>query len=159
MSGFVIVEDYLLKELVEKYIEELIDNLIEMDKVASGNLINNITYRISSRGKVKKIRVIYPDYLVNVDRGTKPGHFPPPSVIRKWIDDKRIEIYGDRSKDSVAYAISRKIYKKGIKATNVIRDANSGFDVELIQKGVFRSVKKIINGFKLDFGKGRRAAQ
>jgi hypothetical protein len=38
-------------------------------------------------------------------------------IIRKWIDDKGIIPKGKISKDSLAFLISRKIHKEGIKPT------------------------------------------
>ena len=121
-----------LKKAVEMlgkdYIQHLMEELIAADKKASGNLINSLA---SSKFVVLEvmgnilIRLDTPEYLKYVDKGRRPGKFPPPQKIRKWIDDRKIKPRGKDgrfiTKDSAAFLIGRKIATQGIKPTNVIK--------------------------------------
>jgi len=136
----IITED-ILHNLGNYYVQILKQNLIEHNKIASGELINSISYYIIKSKSGYKLFIRYPDYLANVDRGTKAKTiWPKKEIIKKWIKDKGLNIK-ESEQDKAAFLISRKIYRKGIKATNVIRDANADFDLDLIKDKVFKNVK------------------
>jgi len=79
---------------------------------ATGKLYNSVQYRISVTDKYVKLSFSLEDYWINVEGGRAAGkRMPPVSVIRKWMLSKAIP-----DKDGLAYAISRKISKVGIKA-------------------------------------------
>jgi hypothetical protein len=58
-----------------------------------------------------------PNYADFIDKGRSSNTTPPPiNAIRKYIRDKNIRIPEGSTETSLAYAISRSIGKKGIKA-------------------------------------------
>lgn len=83
-------------------------------KVASGSLISSINYRLQNTAQGINVILLANDYLQYVDRGRKPGTYPPIKAIQKWVAIKGI-------KKEAAWAIRRNIFKFGIKPTNVIR--------------------------------------
>lgn len=83
-------------------------------KVASGSLINSINYRLQDTAQGINVVLLANDYLQYVDRGRRPGTYPPIQAIQRWVTIKGIP-------KEAAWAIRKNIYKFGIKPTNVIR--------------------------------------
>jgi hypothetical protein len=81
---------------------------------ASGKLANSVNFKVEN-GVLR----IYADsyiYFLAYGRkpttgGSKPGKLK--DIIREWIDAKGIEPYGNISKDSLAFLITRSIHKNG----------------------------------------------
>lgn len=75
------------------------------------NLLKQIDYKIINNG----IQIIYPEYLIYVEKGRPKGSgrgtWVPILVLIKWMKKKRI---APGQENRVAYAIQRKIYKVGI---------------------------------------------
>jgi hypothetical protein len=110
------------KELVKaleifgkEYINELADQLKKQDKNASGDLIKSLDSRVikTAMGTLYTIQLRAEDYLKYVDKGRRPGTYPPISAISKWTRLKGIS-------QTAVFPIARKIKEKGIKPTNVI---------------------------------------
>lgn len=81
-------------------------------KVASGALLNSLDYRLVD--DAKNIQIIANKYLQYVDKGRRPGSYPPIQAIKQWASIKGIP-------QSAVFPIARKIFKFGIKPTNVIQ--------------------------------------
>ena len=75
---------------------------------ASGALAESIKYTIDGY----RLKVQGNDYIYYLQNGRKPGGRPPIKVIRQWIDDKGI-VPEKGSKDSLAWAIAKKIEQEG----------------------------------------------
>jgi hypothetical protein len=91
-------------------------------KVASGSLINSINYRLQDTANGINVILLANDYLQYVDRGRKPGTYPPIQAIQKWVSIKGLP-------KEAAWAIRQNIYKFGIKPTNVIRKTQNIMDI------------------------------
>ena len=84
--------------------------------IASGNL-----YRAAQRPVIEKkknnftISLNLPSYWEIVEEGRRPGKFPPPSSIDKWMNQRNIPPREDITREQQVYLISRKIAKNGIK--------------------------------------------
>lgn len=104
-----------LNEFGKDYVKILIAKLKKAGKSASGALINSIDYRLKEDAKSISIEIEANDYLEWVDKGRKPGSYPPLNEISKWASLKGIPDYA-------VFPIARKIFKFGIEPTNVIRD-------------------------------------
>ena len=85
-------------------------------KVASGRLINSIDYRLKETAQGIQFQLLAESYLEYVDKGRKPGTYPPISAIRNWARIKGLP-------KGAEYGIQKNIYKFGIKPTNVLRRA------------------------------------
>ena len=85
-------------------------------KVASGSLINSIDYRLRDTAQGIQFELLANDYLKYVDKGRRPGTYPPIRAIQKWAQIKGLP-------SSAAWGIRQNIYKFGIKPTNVLRRA------------------------------------
>lgn len=91
-------------------------------KVASGSLINSINYRLQDTANGINLILLANDYLQYVDRGRKPGTYPPIQAIQRWAAIKGLP-------KEAAWAIRQNIYKFGIKPTNVIKKTQNIMDI------------------------------
>lgn len=71
---------------------------------SEGNIVLELLSAKSSNGF---------EYLKVIDQGRKPGKYVPISALKKWARVKGIP-------EGAAYAINKKIFREGIKATFVI---------------------------------------
>ena len=106
-----------LNEVSQAYGDAIVkamrDNLIKLDKNATGNLIKSISVNILQDNDKSVIRFSAKDYLRWVDKGRSPGRFPPLSAISRWATVKGIS-------QRFVFPIARKIAKEGIKKTDVV---------------------------------------
>lgn len=94
------------------------------NKVASGNLLNTLDYRVSDDGGKAVLILTYQDYFKYVNLGRKPRvKRVPLDVLFKWIKIKKIrgrDKKGRFIKDmSLAWAIQTNIFKYGIRPANI----------------------------------------
>jgi hypothetical protein len=107
------------------------------EKDATGGLRDSIHFEIKRFGLTYRFELYLADYYEWVDNGRAPGKQPPIESIIKWIKDKRLVIhskYGLQAKygkskikqvsdnlrqtRSLAFAIARKIGRRGTKGNN-----------------------------------------
>jgi hypothetical protein len=110
-----------LKEFGKDYVKILWRELKREGKSATGALLNSLDYRIVEDAKAIRVEILSNDYLTWVDKGRKPGKYPPIKAISNWAKVKGI------SQDAV-FPIARKIFKFGIKPTNVIQRVVKEFE-------------------------------
>ena len=108
--------------------EELVRTKIQKkDKIASGNLLANITTKVEVNGSVYTVILNSLNYLKYLETGTKP-HWPPTEPILKWVKDKRLptrEYTGDNSlptEKQLTYLVRRKIAKEGTEPNYIIAE-------------------------------------
>jgi len=92
-------------ELLAKYLEQ-------KDKVASGELINSLSYKTQQLLSKFTIDFEYAEHGDYVQLGRLPGSYPPVAAIRKWIQQKGLDLN--------EYAVAQNIFKFGIKPTPLI---------------------------------------
>lgn len=120
-----------LKEAMRKYGEALVTELIQQikdaDKVATGYLAKNIDYELIEALDMISIGIKAPEYLEFVDQGREKGAKQPPyEPIMKWAKIRGLQKFRDKkgrfiSDKARAFIIARGISKNGIKPTNVIK--------------------------------------
>lgn len=106
-------DDTAIKMFGKDYVKILTIMLKRAGKSASGALINSLDFRVQAEAKEIQIILEANDYLEYVDRGRKPGKFPPIKAIAKWCSLKGIP-------QSAAFPIAYNMFKFGVKPTNVI---------------------------------------
>lgn len=112
-----IIDRKLANEFGKDYVKILVAQLKgnrPYPKVASGSLINSISYRLVDTANYVQVQLLANDYLKWVDEGRRPGTYPPIQAIKRWVAIKGIP-------KEAAWAIRKNIYKFGIKPTNVIK--------------------------------------
>ena len=140
-----------LDALGREYIAELTSQLISADKVASGSLINSLSYEVLETVDGLILKIIADDYLQYVDQGRKPGKRPPQKAIIKWIETRGIKINKQSTKQT-AFVIARSIGLKGIKPTNVLKKTQQNIykNIQtLISKGIEIDIQEYIKNLEL----------
>jgi hypothetical protein len=114
MAKIELYDKKTLNEFGKDYVKILTTFLKKNKKVASGALVNSLNYKLKETAGEILIVLEANDYLEWVDKGRKPGKYPPIKAISQWAKIKGI------SQDAV-WPIAHSIYKFGIKPTNVIK--------------------------------------
>lgn len=68
------------------------------------------------------------DYIYYLDKGRKPGTFPPVDNIRDWVRDK-LGITEEKEINQIAYLVGRKIKNEG---TEIFKDNSKGIELDSI---------------------------
>lgn len=98
-------------EVIGAEVRDKYKDKIKTGAYATGKLYNSVQYKINITETAVKLSLNLEDYWINVENGRAAGKkMPPVSVIRKWMLNKSIP-----DKNGLAYLISRKISKRGIK--------------------------------------------
>lgn len=145
-----------LSTVLEEYIIEVRnlyqDKLISEDKIASGDLLNNVNYLIEKDDRQIEVSLRLEDYWKYVEYGRNPGKFPPVDKIKEWIDVKPILPDNRNGKlptpDQLAFLIGRKISEEGIDATNALQDTvktvNAKFE-KIIEDAITQDVSNMVD--------------
>jgi hypothetical protein len=107
--------------------------------VATGNLANSITFVETKTVEVTRLEIKATppaeSYAGYVEAGTGP-HFPPPSALLLWVK-KKFSITEEKKALSVAFAVARKIAKRGTSAFGMFARADAKLEPEL--PGIFQA--------------------
>ena len=114
MADLELYDDRTLKEFGKDYVKILTIFLKKNKKIASGALINSLNFRLQKTAEEILIILESNDYLEWVDKGRRPGTYPPIRAISDWAKIKGIS-------QSAVFPIARNIFKFGIEPTNVIQ--------------------------------------
>lgn len=143
----------VLNEYAQRLIEKYRDNLTADNSKASGNLYNNITYKVNTGTERLEIVLTLEDYWKYVEDGRRAGaKMPPIAAIEKWIEVKPIiPSVGKNGKvptvRQLAYLIARSIGIKGIPAKRPLRKAYKSIEEELfaeLEKAIASDAKNYI---------------
>jgi hypothetical protein len=117
-----------LDEFGKLYVKTLRDELLNnkpFPKRASGRLVNSINYKLINTPQGTNLQLLAENYLTFVDKGVSGTEkkyatpysyrtkYPPIQEIKRWVRLKGIP-------DEAAYPIQKKIFRFGMKPTNVI---------------------------------------
>lgn len=123
------------------------DNLIRLDAIATGDLLNDVEYEVVVNENRIKLQLKLQDYWKYIEYGTKP-HWPPVSAIEEWIKVKPVlpkPINGKLpTPKQLAYLIGRKISQKGTKAKYPLTDAISALKTKY-EPLIYEAIKKDVN--------------
>ena len=107
------------------------DALVKSGHVASGELENTASYKLTFDGKWFEVIFQLADYWKYLENGTNP-HFPPIEAIERWITVKHIIPSSQNgrvpSTKQLAFLIARGISKNGTKATKLLQSTIDGSD-------------------------------
>ena len=118
----------VMEEMAIAIRNEYQDNLIRNDRIASGDLLNNIEYEVTRGDFTYTIYVKMKDYWYYVENGRKAGKWPPIQNILDWIKMKpvlpRPNAEGKLpTPQQLAFLIARKIGEEGTEGTQDLRKA------------------------------------
>lgn len=109
------------------------------DHIATGDLINNITYIINKDSGSVEVSLKLQDYWKYVENDTKP-HFPPISAILEWVKVKKLveraRTYDGKlpTEKQLAFLVARKISEVGTEGTHDLRETMQKVNAEYEQK-------------------------
>ena len=118
----------VMEEMAIAIRNEYQDNLIRNDRIASGDLLNNIEYEVTRGDFTYTIYVKMKDYWYFVENGRKVGKWPHIDNILNWIKIKpvlpRPNAKGKLpTPQQLAFLIARKIGEEGTEGTQDLRKA------------------------------------
>lgn len=118
----------VMEEMAIAIRNEYQDNLIRNDRIASGDLLNNIEYEVTRGDFTYTIYVKMKDYWYYLENGRKAGKWPPIQNILDWIKIKpvlpRPNAEGKLpTPQQLAFLIARKIGEEGTEGTQDLRKA------------------------------------
>ena len=83
------------------------------------------TWETEYKGNIFALYFVLPDYWYYAENGRKPGRFPPPDAILKWIQFKRLVPTSRNGKvpttKQLVFLISRKIATEGTKGKPLLQ--------------------------------------
>jgi hypothetical protein len=108
-------------DITEKYLSLLKEDIADTIKTKgisdTGSAIDSL--------EVKGNTLLGNDYIFALDKGRKPGKFPPVKNIRDWV--RRKLGVKEREVNGVAYVIGRKISEDG---TRIYNDPKEGIELD-----------------------------
>jgi len=140
MAEFKPISTQKMKEFGRDYVKILWRELRREGKDATGALLNSLAFEVREEAQQIKFFILANDYLKYVDKGRKPGKYPPIKAIAKWVEVKGIS-------PEAVFPIARSIFKFGIKPTNVIQRVVKEFETSptLQKKYEDEVVNQLIN--------------
>lgn len=151
-----------LNLLGDEYIKELSKQLIQLDKVATGNLLRSLDYKVLKQLEGVYSLVITADsYLKFVDAGRKAsGKMPPSKPIERWVVARNIKFKNKKgkylTKESTAFLIARSLKTKDIKPTNVLKITLGNilnYKTKILRDGARADFENLVNSIFLDLNK------
>lgn len=123
------------------------DNLLLSDRVATGELVKSVQYKLDFKDKEFIIYLELEDYYKYVENGTKP-HFPPVNAILNWIKAKPVlptPINGKLpTPKQLAYLIGRKISEVGTEGSHDLEKSSKTISEEY-EELILEALEKDIN--------------
>lgn len=121
--------DKAFEVFAQQVVDLQVNFLVSNGKVASGDLVNSISYQILESAKGKSVEFLADSYWIYVEEGRKAGDkFPPPQPIAQWIQERRIRPNRGITQEQLVYLISRAIAKKGIAPTPFVESSIKAVD-------------------------------
>lgn len=123
------------------------DNLLLSDRVATGELVKSVQYKLDFKDKEFIIYLELEDYYKYVENGTRP-HFPPVNAILNWIKAKPVlptPINGKLpTPNQLAYLIGRKISEVGTEGSHDLEKSSKTISEEY-EELILEALEKDIN--------------
>lgn len=123
------------------------DNLLLSNRLATGELIKSVQYKLDFKDKEFIIYLELEDYYKYVENGTKP-HFPPVNAILNWIKAKPVlptPINGKLpTPNQLAYLIGRKISEVGTEGSHDLEKSSKTISEEY-EELILEALEKDIN--------------
>lgn len=123
------------------------DNLLLSDRVATGELVKSVKYKLDFKDKEFIIYLDLEDYYKYVENGTRP-HFPPVNAILNWVKAKPVlptPINGKLpTTKQLAYLIGRKISEVGTEGSHDLEKSSKTISEEY-EELILEALEKDIN--------------
>jgi hypothetical protein len=107
----------ILQKFGDQAIKEMITRLTNQGHIDTGALRDSLAFIITKTTDGVKITFSAKNYAVYVDKGRKPGKFPPRLSIENWVK-RKLKITEPSKLKQVTFLVRRKIALKGIAPSN-----------------------------------------
>lgn len=147
-----------IPSIIQNWGNELIaqmrNNLTQNKSNASSNLLQSMIGKVTTPSTGYDLIVSMEDYYINVEDGQKPGTKVAQKNIYEWIQNKA-DIQSriiSKSPDkiaatrSLAYVITRKIFREGTQAKPFIRPALKQVTTEVLSKRISKYIVESLTG-------------
>lgn len=143
-----------IRNICEQIAQVYRDKMSNAGYDPNGELMK-FTWVTEYNGNLFQLYLNLPDYWQYAEYGRRPGKFPPPNEILKWIQFKRIVPSSHSGKipttNQLVYLISRKIALKGTQGKHLLQETiDSTYDtlvdrlVEVIADNIENELEKDI---------------
>lgn len=143
--------EVVMNDFGKDYVTAIKRELRSEGKVASGELLNSINYKLIRKDDGFDIQITSKEYLKYVDEGRRPGRMPPSTKLIPWVRSKGIKMSTSKGKkmtdQQMAFVLAKSIGKKGIKATNILSETKAEVMAEYkdkISEAVAKDIKEYI---------------
>lgn len=113
-----------IRNICEQIAQVYRDKMSNAGYDKNGELMK-FTWVTEYNGNLFELYFNLPDYYIFAENGRKPGGFPPPNAILKWIQFKRIVPSSHSGKipttNQLVYLISRKIALNGTQGKHLLQ--------------------------------------
>ena len=135
-----------IRNICERIAQVYRDKMSNAGYDPNGELMK-FTWVAEYNGNLFELHFNLPDYQQYAENGRRPGRFPPPDAILKWIQVKRLVPRPGRdgklpSTNQLVYLISRKIATKGTEGKHLFQQTINGAD-DLIDSIVNEFIKQL----------------
>ena len=118
------IETTDIKNICQQIADVYKNKMIEADYNPQDQLMN-FKWVTDYNGSLFSLYFILPDYWQYAEYGRRPGKFPPPNAILKWVQFKKLVPYSNNGKvpstNQLVYLISRKIALKGTEGKHLLQ--------------------------------------
>lgn len=118
------VEVKEIRDICEQIAQVYRDKMSNAGYDPNGELMN-FTWTAEYKGSLFELYFNLPDYFIWSENGRRPGKFPPPDAILKWIEAKRLVPSSRGGKvpttQQLVYLISKKIADKGTQGKHLLQ--------------------------------------
>lgn len=146
----------VLQGFGDKTVNDLIANYIKLGLRAFGEFEAGTIADATDKSMV----ITAPYHARMMEDGRKPGKFPPPDEILRWVKLGKIVKRGDITDESLAYLIGRKIALEGITVPNkynigrvissILTDGRiNELENEILEMAQVNITKKLVNAYKV----------
>ena len=156
-----------LKAVLEEYgqaVRNLYqDNLILHDRIASGDLLNSVEFRVVEGDHTYEVQLTLAEYWKFVEYDTKP-HWPPVAAILEWIRVKPVLPRPDDkgripTPQQLAFLIGRKIAREGTKGSHDLATSIEAINAQFKDKIIYALSADTTQIMKILIGEIRGALQ
>lgn len=128
----------VLQEYAVEFRNMYQDNLIESDRIASGELLNSIEAQVTVNGTAYEVQLRLADYWKYVEEDTRP-HWPPLAPILEWIRVKPVLPRPNASgklpgPEQLADLIRRKIARFGTQGSHDLQKTQETMNRDIRQR-------------------------
>ncbi len=146
--------DRTINAIGKKLIDGFRNELEVQNSIATGKLADSMFYDLDETAdSIELVIQTRAKYVDIVDKGMKAGNMPSLTAIKNWMDAKGIKHSNENEKESIAYAIAKRIRAEGLPTQGGKRLSSTKEKTNFIGNVVNRRSKKNDNSIHSSIGK------